>query len=154
MLIFQICRAKELFKKFYDTSFQFENCWNILRNSPKWVDHKEKEKPKRRSTATPFTQELIKLGEDDASQAALVDLEKPLGRKSKKARLSKRKISDSLCSNLEGISSDIQEQKKLKFDGKKEILERACSQTEELIQIRKVEVDKATARDEEFIQLR
>ena len=33
-------------------------------------------------------------------------------------------------------------------------LERACSQTEELIKIRKVEVDNTTARDQELIQLR
>ena len=52
-----------------------------------------------------------------------------------------------MCANLEGILSDIQEQKKLKSDEKKkkEILVRACSQTEELIQIRKVEVDNVTA---------
>ena len=37
---------------------------------------------------------------------------------------------------------------------KKEILERACSQTEQLIQIRKAEVDNANARDQELIQLR
>ena len=37
---------------------------------------------------------------------------------------------------------------------KKKILERACSQTEELIHIRKVEVDNATAQDQELIQLR
>lgn len=37
---------------------------------------------------------------------------------------------------------------------KKEILERACSQTEQLIQIRKAEVDNANARDQELIRLR
>jgi hypothetical protein len=37
---------------------------------------------------------------------------------------------------------------------KKEILERACSQTEQLIQIRKVEVDNVNARDQELIRLR
>ena len=37
---------------------------------------------------------------------------------------------------------------------KKEILERACSHTKELIKIRKVEIDKTTAWDEEFIHLR
>ena len=37
---------------------------------------------------------------------------------------------------------------------KKKILERACSQTEELIKIKKVEVDNTTAQDQEFIRLR
>ena len=37
---------------------------------------------------------------------------------------------------------------------KKKNLERACSQTKELIQIRKAEVDNATARDQELIWLR
>jgi hypothetical protein len=83
------------------------------------VDHKAKEKPKRRSAATPFASEPIQLEKDDVSQATFVDLERPLGRKSKKARLSKRKSSDSLCANLEEILSDMQEQKKLKFDEKK-----------------------------------
>ena len=90
-------------------------------------------KPKRRSAATSFASELIQLEEDDASQVAFVDLERSLGKKSEKAWLSERKSSDSLCANLEGILSDIQEAKKLKLDEKKEILERACSQTEELI---------------------
>ena len=83
------------------------------------MDHSAKEKPKRRSAATPFALEPIQLEEDDASQAAFVDLERPLGRKSEKARLSKRKSSDSLCANLEGILSDMQEAKKLKSDKKK-----------------------------------
>jgi hypothetical protein len=118
------------------------------------VDHSAKEKQKTRSAATPFASELIQLEEDDTSQATFVDLERPLGRKSEKARLSKRKSSDNLCANLEGILSDMQEAKKLKLDEKKEILERACSQTEQLIQIRKAEVDNATARDQELIRLR
>ena len=49
----------------------------------------------------------------------------------------------------------MQEQKKLKSDEKKKKkFEKACSQTEELIQIRKVEVDNAIARDQELIRLR
>ena len=85
-------------------------------------EEKAKEKPKRRSAATPFALEPIQLEEDDASQAAFVDLERPLGRKSEKARLSKRKSSDSLCTNVEGILSDMQEAKKLKSDEKKNFL--------------------------------
>jgi hypothetical protein len=108
-----------MFRKLYDVSFQFEHFWNVLRNKPKWVDHRAMEKPKRGSAATPFASEPIQLEEDDTSQAAFVDLERPLGRKSKNARLSKRKGSDSLCANLEEILSDMQEQKKLKFDEKK-----------------------------------
>ena len=83
------------------------------------MDHRAKEKPKRRSAATPFASEPTQLEEDDASQAALLDLERPLGRKSEKIRLSKRKSSDSLCANLEGILSGMQEAKKLKYDEKK-----------------------------------
>ena len=37
---------------------------------------------------------------------------------------------------------------------KKKILERAYSQTEQLIQIRKTEVDNVNARDQELIRLR
>jgi hypothetical protein len=48
----------------------------------------------------------------------------------------------------------MQEAKKLNLMKKKKILERACSQTKELIQIRKVEVDNAIAQDQELIQLR
>ena len=59
-----------------------------------------------------------------------------------------------MCANLEGILANMQKAKKLKSDEKKEILERACSQTEQLIQIRKVDVDNANARDQELIQLR
>ena len=118
------------------------------------MDHIAKVKPKERLAATSFASEPIQLEEDDASQAGPVDLERPLGRKSEKARLSKRKSSDSMCSNLEGILSDMQEAKKLKSDEKKEILERACSQTEQLIQIKKAEVNNANARDQELIRLR
>jgi hypothetical protein len=74
-----------MFRKLYDASFQFKHCWNILRNNPKWVDHGAKEKPKRRSATTPFALEPIQLEEDDASQVAFVDLERPLGRKFEKA---------------------------------------------------------------------
>ena len=83
------------------------------------MDHIAKVKPKKRLAATSFASEPIQLEEDDASQASPVDLERPLGRKSEKARLSKRKSSDSLCANLEGILSDMQEAKKLKSDEKK-----------------------------------
>ena len=86
------------------------------------MDHSAKEKPKRISATTLFASELIQLEEDDASQAAFVDLERSLGRKSEKARLSKQKSSDSLCTNLEGILSDMQEAKKLKSDEKKKFL--------------------------------
>ena len=37
---------------------------------------------------------------------------------------------------------------------KKKILERACSQTEELIKIRKAEIDNTIAQDQELIRLR
>uniref|UniRef100_A0A2N9J5B1 No apical meristem-associated C-terminal domain-containing protein n=1 Tax=Fagus sylvatica TaxID=28930 RepID=A0A2N9J5B1_FAGSY len=150
----KICRAKEMFRSLLGAPFQFEHCWNVLRHNPKWVDHCAKEKQKKRPAATSSASEPIQLEENDASQAAFVNLERPLGRKSEKARLNKRKSSDSLCANLEGILTDMQEAKKLKSDGKKEILERACSQTEQLIQIRKAEVDNAKARDQELIQLK
>uniref|UniRef100_A0A2N9EGQ4 No apical meristem-associated C-terminal domain-containing protein n=1 Tax=Fagus sylvatica TaxID=28930 RepID=A0A2N9EGQ4_FAGSY len=144
-------KQRKCLESYLVPSFQFEHCWNVLRHNPKWLDHIANEKPKRKSAATPFASEPIQLEQDDASQAAL---ERPLGRKSEKARLSKRKSSDSLCANLEEILSDMQEAKKLKSDEKKELLERACSQTEELIQIRKTEVEKATARDQELIRLK
>ena len=80
-----------MFRKLYDASFQFEHCWNILRNNPKWVDHRVKEEPKRRLAATFFASESIQLEEDDASQAAFVDLKRPLGRKSEKVRLSNKR---------------------------------------------------------------
>ena len=49
----------------------------------------------------------------------------------------------------------MQEQKKLKSDEKKKKISwQACSQTKELIKIRKVEVDNTTARAQELIQLR
>ena len=83
------------------------------------VDHCAKEKPKRRPAATSTASEPIQLEENDASQAAFVDLERPLGRKSEKARLNKRKSNDSLYANLEGILTDMQEAKKLKSDEKK-----------------------------------
>ena len=82
------------------------------------MDHRAYSKPKR-SAATPSASEPIQLEEDDASQAAFVDLERPLGRKSEKARLCKQKRNDSLCANLEGILSDMQEGKKLKSNEKK-----------------------------------
>ena len=83
------------------------------------MDHSAKEKPKRRSAAISFASEPIQLEEDDASQAAFVDLERPLGRKSEKAQISKRKSSNSLCANLEGILNDMQEAKKLNLMKKK-----------------------------------
>ena len=83
------------------------------------MDYSTKGKPKRRSTAITFASEPIQLEEDDASQTTFVDLERLLGRKFEKAQLSKRKSSDSMCANLKGILSDMQEAKKLKSDEKK-----------------------------------
>ena len=128
-----------MFRNLLGASFQFEHCWNVLRHNPKWVNHCTKEKQKKRPAATSFASEPIQLEENDASQAAFVDLERPLGRKSEKARLSKRKSSDSLCANLEGILSDMQEQKKLKSDEKKKkILDRHVLKLKNLLRLGKL----------------
>ena len=67
MLIFQICRAKKMFRKLLGASFQFEHYWNVLRHNPKWLDHIVNEKAKRKSAATRFASEPIQLEQDDAS---------------------------------------------------------------------------------------
>lgn len=146
-----------MYQGFNKTPFQFEHCWNILRHNPKWVSHSEKDKPKRRSavTSSPSTPESINLGEeDDDSPTSFVDLERPKGRKAEKERRNKRNNHDSVISNLEGVLNVMMERKKKKHDEKNEILERACSQTQELIEIKIKESEKATIREEALIRLK
>jgi hypothetical protein len=103
-------------------------------NQNGWVIRELRRSFAKSSSSTP---ESIHIREDEVSHASFVDLARPPGRKAEKERLKKQKGNDSMISNLEGILSDIKEQRQKRYEEKMEILERAYFQIEELIQIEK-----------------
>ena len=77
-----------MYKKFEGSHFQFEHCWLLLRNEPKWLQFKPKEKHKR-SNSLPQTTQTLDSDQafgDNVSHDSYVDLERPIGRKAKKAK--------------------------------------------------------------------
>ena len=160
MSIFQINKAKEAYLKVQNTAFRFDHCWNISRHQPKWLEFIAKPQTIRISTATSFTSTLqsIHLGEDEVSYASCVVLERPPDRKAEKERFNKLKSNDSLILNLEGMLNDMAEKKSKKYDEKNDFHERAYSQTQELIEIKKMKhqelVERKKIEVEELIRVK
>jgi uncharacterized protein Veg len=96
-----------MFLKFQKTPFHFEDSWILLRYHPKWWAHMESSKPKNKS-------QVINLGEDEASQGAFVDLERPIGRKAEKEKCkTKEKTNPSVVAILNDMNGD--KKKKIKL---------------------------------------
>ncbi|KAI8545972.1 hypothetical protein RHMOL_Rhmol07G0079200 [Rhododendron molle] len=78
----QVTRAKMKYRELYGSSFQFEHCWNELRDQPKWLEDSKKKKPRRNRSATPHTSspstpDMINVGDVDASHDTILDAERP-----------------------------------------------------------------------------
>ncbi|KAI8527729.1 hypothetical protein RHMOL_Rhmol12G0097000 [Rhododendron molle] len=73
----QVSEANKSYKELHGGSFQFEHCWNILKDQPKWHIDVEKKTPKKNKTwivPSSSTPELVDLGECDATIVDLRDL--------------------------------------------------------------------------------
>ncbi|KAF7113705.1 hypothetical protein RHSIM_RhsimUnG0111600 [Rhododendron simsii] len=78
----QVTRAKMKYRELYGSSFQFEHCWNELRDQPKWLEDSKKKKPRRNRSATlhtssPSSPDMINVGDVDASHDTILDTERP-----------------------------------------------------------------------------
>jgi hypothetical protein len=69
--------------------FQFEHCWNLLKILPKWKTMVQlKSKGRSAGTCHSSPQDVIHLGEGNDCGDAVVDLERPLGKKASRKRKS------------------------------------------------------------------
>ena len=76
---FQIEKAKELFKEIHGSVFQFEHCWLILKDYPKWASTMPRGDSRKEMPQTP---DLIDQG---VGVDGIMDFERPIGRKAEKA---------------------------------------------------------------------
>ncbi|KAG6662167.1 hypothetical protein CIPAW_03G224700 [Carya illinoinensis] len=61
-------KAKVMYQSLEKCSFQFEHCWHLLKDQPKWIWRTTKEDPKRRKTYE------------------VIELDRPMGRKAEKGK--------------------------------------------------------------------
>ena len=73
-------------------SFQFEHCWHLLKNQPKWIWHATKDDPKRRKKVSPApspspnSTQCSATVEDSVSKSDIIELDRPIGRKAEKGK--------------------------------------------------------------------
>ncbi|WOH09544.1 hypothetical protein DCAR_0729001 [Daucus carota subsp. sativus] len=81
-------KAKIMYKSLEKCNFQFEHCWNLLKDQPKWIGHATKEDPKRRKTVSPVpkTSPCSAGTEDNAIENDIIELDRPIGRKAEKGK--------------------------------------------------------------------
>ncbi|XP_030925607.1 uncharacterized protein LOC115952574 isoform X2 [Quercus lobata] len=86
----QIENAKAMYRRTYKRYFNFEHCWLMLRNQPKWSMPKEKSR-----IVLPPTLDSIPIADGD--DVSLLDdtttFKRPIGRKAEKAN-QKKKVSE------------------------------------------------------------
>ncbi|XP_030930572.1 uncharacterized protein LOC115956288 [Quercus lobata] len=75
----KIEKAKELFKEIHGSVFQFEHCWLILKDYPKWASTMPRGDSRKEMPQTP---DLIDQG---VGVDGIMDFERPIGRKAEKA---------------------------------------------------------------------
>ncbi|KAH7863131.1 hypothetical protein Vadar_013723 [Vaccinium darrowii] len=82
----QVTQAKMKYRELNGSSFQFEHCWNELRDQPKWLEEGKKKRPRRNRCVTPYTSspstpDSINMGDVDASHDADLDVDRPSSHK-------------------------------------------------------------------------
>lgn len=120
--------------------FQFEHCWNLLKTLPKWKTMVQlKLKGRFAGTCHSSPHDVIHLGEGNDCGDAVVDLERPLGKKASKERERKRKSID--CGEKEivmEVLNGLTEVKKRSYEERKKEIDTA---KEEIIQIEKQKLE-------------
>ncbi|GLT72465.1 hypothetical protein SLA2020_443980 [Shorea laevis] len=144
----KIEQAKLLYHNNHGVTFNFEHCWNTLKCHPKWKQNvaEGNKKSKRKSlsqepSAPPAPPDSIHLGEDNVSQSAFVDLERPIGKKAQKEREKTRRRQDHMSSNLAEVVNDIKEDKKKSHEQRME-------ERQEFIRLTKERLEMEQAREE------
>ena len=74
---FQIEKARDLFKEIHGYFFQFEHCWLILKDFPKWASTMPREDSRKEMPQTPDSID------QERGVDGIMDFERPIGRKAK-----------------------------------------------------------------------
>ncbi|XP_042968972.1 uncharacterized protein LOC122301640 [Carya illinoinensis] len=91
----KIGKAKVMFLELEKKSFNFDHCWRVLRFHPKWVEHMDMVKPKKKPSSHDSTPNSINLGEDEDFHVASSNLERPIGRKAEKEKRKRKEMTNS-----------------------------------------------------------
>lgn len=81
-------KAKAMYQSLEKCSFQFEHCWDLLKNQPKWIAHATKDDPKRRKmvSSIPTSTQFSAATEDNVIENDIIELDRPIGRKAVKEK--------------------------------------------------------------------
>ncbi|KAG5556955.1 hypothetical protein RHGRI_007261 [Rhododendron griersonianum] len=162
----QISKAKEMYEQKVGSSFQFDHCWVLLKNQPKWLLDSEKKnqlkRPRIGTASGPSTPDTINLEDNNVAMDNFVDVERPAGRKGEKERsfqgqpmkLMKRKNKDITNSTqFAGALDEIKECKIKLVEKKMEMLTKTCDQEEEKIRIKKEKLEMDKFKEDERVMM-
>ncbi|KAG2700665.1 hypothetical protein I3760_06G008900 [Carya illinoinensis] len=89
-------KAKVMYQSLEKCSFQFEHCWHLLKDQPKWIWRATKEDPKRRKTMSPSptptrcsratVDSVFDLKADHVMENEVMEPNRPIGRKAEKGK--------------------------------------------------------------------
>ncbi|KAG6628713.1 hypothetical protein CIPAW_14G032000 [Carya illinoinensis] len=89
-------KAKVMYQSLEKCSFQFEHCWQLLKDQPKWIWRATKEDPKRRKTMSPSptptrcsgatVDGIFDLEADHVMENEVMEPNRPIGRKAEKGK--------------------------------------------------------------------
>ncbi|KAG2678769.1 hypothetical protein I3760_11G019100 [Carya illinoinensis] len=89
-------KAKVMYQALEKCSFQFEHCWHLLKDQPKWIWRATKEDPKRRKTISPSPtptrcsgatiDSAFDMEADEVMENEVIKLDRPIGRKAEKGK--------------------------------------------------------------------
>ncbi|KAG2721677.1 hypothetical protein I3760_02G092400 [Carya illinoinensis] len=91
-------KAKIMYQSLEKCTFQFEHCWHLLKDQPKWIWHATKEDPKRRKTMSPSPtptptrcsaateDSAFDLETENVIENEVIELDRPMGRKAEKGK--------------------------------------------------------------------
>ncbi|KAF5464779.1 hypothetical protein F2P56_014831 [Juglans regia] len=91
----KIGKAKVMFLELEKKTFNFDHCWRVLRFHPKWVEHMEIVKLKKKPSSNGSTPNSINLGEDEDFHAVSSNLDRPIGRKVEKEKRKRKEMTES-----------------------------------------------------------
>ncbi|XP_062155153.1 uncharacterized protein LOC133863196 [Alnus glutinosa] len=129
--------AKDMYRDEYSIGFQFEHCWKLLKNLPKWKQLKPV--VPRKKSISPSLQPVIHLGVDNDDEDVIVDLERPIGKKAAKEREKKRKSKD--CGDKEIMMEVLAELTEVKKRSYEERMKNIDTAKEEIVRIEKQKLE-------------
>nr|XP_023886012.1 uncharacterized protein LOC111998143 [Quercus suber] len=107
-------KARQQYQTFQGSTFSYEHCWNLLKDSPKWLRTIQEHRLKKRrleTTSSSPTLEPIDLEDEDIPHVPNV-LERPPGKKAEKERLKKQKSKEGTSSNMEALLNVMMEERR------------------------------------------